>query len=94
MSDLERFRSESRAWLEANAPAELRGRPGSELEGVWGGRQWEWENPDPEALARALRGAWLHRADLAARVRRRRPLDGGGEGARGGDARASSCRRR
>jgi alkylation response protein AidB-like acyl-CoA dehydrogenase len=45
MSDLERFRSDVRDWLEKNAPAELRGRPGSELEGVWGGRRWKWENP-------------------------------------------------
>jgi alkylation response protein AidB-like acyl-CoA dehydrogenase len=45
MSELERFRSDVRDWLEENAPAELRGRPGTELEGVWGGRRWKWENP-------------------------------------------------
>jgi alkylation response protein AidB-like acyl-CoA dehydrogenase len=46
MPDLERFRSDVRAWLAQNAPANLRGRPGSELEGVWAGRKWKWENPD------------------------------------------------
>ena len=47
MSDLERFRSETRAWLEANCPASLRGKGGSELEGVWGGRKSELDgNPD------------------------------------------------
>jgi len=53
MSELERFRSDVRDWLEKNAPAELRGRPGSELEGVWGGRRWKWEN--------AAQKLWLER---------------------------------
>ncbi len=46
MADLEQFRSEARAWLEANAPQTLRGRPASEIEGVWGGRKWKPEHPD------------------------------------------------
>jgi alkylation response protein AidB-like acyl-CoA dehydrogenase len=46
VSDLEQFRSDLRQWLDANAPAGLRGRPGSELEGVWGGRKWAWRDPD------------------------------------------------
>jgi alkylation response protein AidB-like acyl-CoA dehydrogenase len=46
VSDPERFRSELRGWLDANAPAGLRGRPGSELEGVWGGRKWTGSDPD------------------------------------------------
>jgi len=45
VSDLEAFRTELRSWLDANAPAGLRGRPGSELEGVWGGRNWKGD-PD------------------------------------------------
>jgi alkylation response protein AidB-like acyl-CoA dehydrogenase len=40
VSDPERFRNDLRGWLDANAPAGLRGRPASELEGVWGGRKW------------------------------------------------------
>ena len=39
MADLEKFRAETRAWLQANAPKALGGAGGSELEGVWGGRK-------------------------------------------------------
>jgi len=39
MADLEKFRAETRAWLQANAPKALAGAGGSELEGVWGGRK-------------------------------------------------------
>jgi alkylation response protein AidB-like acyl-CoA dehydrogenase len=46
VSDPERFRSDLQGWLDANAPAGLRGRPGSELEGVWGGRKWKYSDPD------------------------------------------------
>ena len=46
MADLESFRSDLRTWLDANAPAGLRGASGSELEGVWGGRKWKWADPD------------------------------------------------
>ncbi len=45
MPDLETFRSETRAWLQANAPASLIGAPASELEGVWGGRKWKFSSP-------------------------------------------------
>ena len=46
MSDLESFRRETRAWLEANAPKSLVGQAGSELEGTWGGRRATYPNPD------------------------------------------------
>ncbi len=47
MSDLERFRADTRDWLEAHCPASLRGKGGSELEGVWGGRNSDWQSkPD------------------------------------------------
>jgi len=46
MSDLDTFRRETRAWLEANAPASLVGQPGSELDGTWGGRKAVYPNPD------------------------------------------------
>jgi alkylation response protein AidB-like acyl-CoA dehydrogenase len=42
MPDLDSFRSEVRAWLAASCPPGLQGKGGSELEGVWGGRKWEW----------------------------------------------------
>ncbi len=53
MADLEAFRSEVRSWLEANAPQRLRGKSGSELDGVWGGKKWS--NPDKDQKA------WLDR---------------------------------
>lgn len=38
MSDLEQFRAETRAWLEANCPPEMREPIRSEKDTVWGGR--------------------------------------------------------
>ena len=38
MTDLETFRAETRAWLEANCPAECRGPVASDEDRVWGGR--------------------------------------------------------
>ncbi len=50
MSDLETFRTETRAWLEKNCPPSMRG-PGSGgiEEGsspIWGGRKAKWTNPE------------------------------------------------
>jgi acyl-CoA dehydrogenase len=44
MSDLESFRSETRAWLEDNCPAEMRLPMGSETDAVWGGRNPSFKN--------------------------------------------------
>jgi len=46
MSDLETFRAETAAWLEANAPQSIRGLPTSELTGTWGGKKETYANPD------------------------------------------------
>ncbi len=46
MADLDSFRKETRAWLEAHAPASLKGRSASALEGVWGGRKAQWADRD------------------------------------------------
>ena len=46
MADLEKFRSEARSWLEANAPKSLIGARGDAAEGVWGGKKAVYENPD------------------------------------------------
>jgi alkylation response protein AidB-like acyl-CoA dehydrogenase len=54
MSDLEAFRRDTRAWLEANVPASLRGMGNDPLHGVWGGRHWSFANPDQKT--------WLERA--------------------------------
>ena len=42
MSDLETFRAETRDWLEANCPAEVRGPMRSEADMIWGGRRAEF----------------------------------------------------
>ena len=46
MSDLETFRQDTRAWLEANAPKSIFGLPATELEASWGGRKATYPNPD------------------------------------------------
>jgi alkylation response protein AidB-like acyl-CoA dehydrogenase len=54
MADLEAFRAETRAWIEANAPASLRGMGNDPLHGVWGGKRFAFPSPDAKA--------WLERA--------------------------------
>jgi acyl-CoA dehydrogenase len=46
MSDLEEFRSETAAWLEANAPKTIVGLALGEFEGTWGGRNPSFDHPD------------------------------------------------
>ena len=46
MSELETFRAETRAWLEENCPASLRGQSGNAVAGIWGGKKWNPANPD------------------------------------------------
>src|SRR5262245_17821283 len=50
MSDLEAFRAEARRWLEEACPPALRGNGGSELEGVWGGRRYDWKSHPDQKL--------------------------------------------
>jgi acyl-CoA dehydrogenase len=45
MTDLDTFRAETRAWLEANCPAECRGPVVSDEERVWGGRNAVFPTP-------------------------------------------------
>ncbi len=44
MSDLEAFRSEIRAWLEANCPPEMREPANDEGDVCWGGRNFQFKN--------------------------------------------------
>ena len=44
MTDLDSFRSETRAWLEANCPAEMREPIRSEEDYCWGGRNWQFKS--------------------------------------------------
>ena len=45
MADLDDFRSETRAWLEANCPAEMRTPMRSEKDACWGGRHFTFQSP-------------------------------------------------
>jgi alkylation response protein AidB-like acyl-CoA dehydrogenase len=56
--DIETFRSETRAWLEANYPPSLRS-PMSEDDSPWGGRKMVWKNPDSKLwLDRMAEKGW------------------------------------
>ena len=44
MSDLDTFRSDIRAWLEANCPPEMREPMRGEEDICWGGRNWEFQS--------------------------------------------------
>ncbi|MEZ5938823.1 MAG: acyl-CoA dehydrogenase family protein [Hyphomonadaceae bacterium] len=58
MSDLETFRAETRAWLDANCPASMR-TPMVEEEVVWGGRNQVFQNPDSKVwLERMAEKGW------------------------------------
>ncbi len=48
MVDLESFREETRAWLEANCPPSMRTPMAGEEDAVWGGRNYQFKNPDQE----------------------------------------------
>ena len=44
MTDLESFRAETRAWLEANCPPEMREPAREESDACWGGRNFVFKN--------------------------------------------------
>ena len=44
MADLEAFRTEVRAWLDANCPPEMQAWSGSEQDVCWGGRNWIFQS--------------------------------------------------
>ena len=46
MSNPEIFRSETRAWLEANCPVSMRKPYESEADVCWGGRNWVFKSED------------------------------------------------
>ena len=51
--ELEDFRTETRAWLEANCPPSMR-TPTPDDEVVWGGRRERFKNPDSEIWLRRM----------------------------------------
>ena len=52
--DLETFRAETRAWLEANCPAEVREPMPSEADMIWGGRNAVFATPAHERWMRVM----------------------------------------
>ena len=48
MADLEQFRADTRAWLEANCPAEMRTPMRSEKDACWGGRKFVFQSQAQE----------------------------------------------
>src|SRR4030095_11084681 len=44
MADLEAFRADTRAWLEANCPAEMREPMKGEKDLCWGGRRFQFQS--------------------------------------------------
>lgn len=55
MTDIETFRRETRAWLEANCPAEMRTPPDEENDRCWGGRNWKFKNDAQRQWFEAMR---------------------------------------
>ncbi len=45
MADLDTFREQTRAWLEANCPPQMREPMRSEKDACWGGRKFEFQSP-------------------------------------------------
>lgn len=59
MSELEAFRAETRAWLEANCPASMRTPARSEEDHCWGGRKWVFRSEDERLwLERMAERGW------------------------------------
>ncbi len=89
MSDLETFRKETRAWLEANCPPGNAHAPRlGEDDTCWGGRRVEIQVRSATPMDGAHGGQGLDGARMAARIRRRRALARRGENPAPGNGRA------
>jgi acyl-CoA dehydrogenase len=59
MTDIDVFRSETRAWLEANCPPEMRESMRSEADACWGGRNWTFSSDaQRQWLERMVERGW------------------------------------
>ncbi|MEG3155736.1 acyl-CoA dehydrogenase family protein [Sphingomonas sp. RB1R13] len=56
MVELDTFRGDTSAWLEANCPPEMRVPMRSEKDACWGGRGWVFQSPAQDAWLRAMAG--------------------------------------
>ena len=54
MTELENFRSDTRAWLEANCPPEMREPIRSEADVCWGGRNWTFQSDAQQRWLEAM----------------------------------------
>jgi len=77
-TDLDAFREEARAWLEANCPASMR-TPMKDSEVVWGGSRETFKNPDSKV--------WLERMAEKGWTAPTWPAEYGGGGLSKGEAR-------
>ena len=57
-ADLEQFRTDTRAWLEANCPKEMRGAMTSEGDIPWGGRRFQWSPAQRQWLDAMATKGW------------------------------------
>jgi len=55
-TDLDAFRAETRTWLEANCPAEMRQPIRSEADVCWGGRNWTFQSDAQRSWLEAMAG--------------------------------------
>src|SRR5262245_15882423 len=78
-TDLETFRTQTRAWLEANCPPEMRRPMNSEEDLCWGGRNW--------TFASDAQQAWLERMAARGWTVPEWPRDYGGGGLSAAEAR-------
>ena len=85
MSDLDAFRSEMRAWLEANCPAEMREAVRDEADICWGGRNFKFKTAAQKAWLDACVAKGLTVPRLAQGLRRRWAGCGAGQGAARGN---------
>ncbi len=76
MSDLESFRAQTREWLEANCPAEMRAPVRDEGDVYWGGRNAHLQERCAKGMVRGVPRQGLHRSRMADRIWRRGPLAG------------------
>ncbi len=72
MTELDTFRAETRAWLEANCPAECRGPVDNEEDRVWGGRNAVYPTPAHKV--------WLDRMGAKGWTAPEWPVEYGGAG--------------
>jgi alkylation response protein AidB-like acyl-CoA dehydrogenase len=56
MTDLDSFRTETRTWLEANCPPEMREPMRSEDDACWGGRNWTFQSDQQRQWLEAMAG--------------------------------------